>query len=72
MVVALGRSLGVDVVAEGVETTHQAERLRVLGCARAQGYHFVAAAAAANGSGSTNGNGQGTQRPVPRATPGLP
>ena len=44
MVVALGRSLGVDVVAEGVETAAQAARLHALGCARAQGYYFSAAA----------------------------
>lgn len=40
-VVALGRSLGMDTVAEGVETPEQAERLRALGCTYGQGYHFA-------------------------------
>lgn len=39
-VVAMGRSLGLDVVAEGVETAHQAHLLREMGCRYAQGYHF--------------------------------
>jgi len=39
-VVAMGRSLGLDVVAEGVETAHQAELLREMDCRYAQGYHF--------------------------------
>jgi diguanylate cyclase (GGDEF)-like protein len=43
MVVALGESLGVRVVAEGVETEDQAMRLKALGCAGAQGYYFGAA-----------------------------
>jgi len=40
MLIALGHALGVSVVAEGVETQSQAARLRALGCARAQGFHF--------------------------------
>jgi diguanylate cyclase (GGDEF)-like protein len=39
-VVAIGHSLGLRVVAEGVETSHQAETLVALGCDSAQGYHF--------------------------------
>ena len=34
----LGHAMGMDVVAEGVETVEQAEVLRALGCSRAQGY----------------------------------
>ena len=39
-VVGLGASLGVTVVAEGVETPLQLGRLREMGCPRAQGYLF--------------------------------
>jgi diguanylate cyclase (GGDEF)-like protein/PAS domain S-box-containing protein len=39
-VVNLGHSLGLSVVAEGVETPLQLSRLRDLGCDRAQGYLF--------------------------------
>ena len=40
MLVALGRELGVDVVAEGLETSEAAQTLRDLGCLLAQGFHF--------------------------------
>ena len=36
--VAMAHALGLSVTAEGVETTDQLERLRVLGCQEAQGY----------------------------------
>ena len=39
-VVRLGHSLGLSVVAEGVETPLQLNRLRYLGCDKAQGYLF--------------------------------
>jgi diguanylate cyclase (GGDEF)-like protein len=39
-VLSMGRALGVHVVAEGVETEEQADRLRTLGCTLAQGYLF--------------------------------
>ena len=39
-VVRLGHSLGLTVVAEGVETPLQLNRLRELGCDRGQGYLF--------------------------------
>ena len=39
-VVALGRNLGLQVVAEGVETLSQFEKLRTISCDAAQGYLF--------------------------------
>jgi EAL domain-containing protein (putative c-di-GMP-specific phosphodiesterase class I) len=36
----LGRNLGLDVVAEGVETKQVWDRLRALGCTAAQGYYL--------------------------------
>ena len=38
--IGLGRSLKLQVTAEGVETTGQAQRLREMGCEYAQGYYF--------------------------------
>ncbi len=40
-ILALADGLGVGVVAEGVETTAQAETLREMGCNLAQGYYFA-------------------------------
>jgi diguanylate cyclase (GGDEF)-like protein/PAS domain S-box-containing protein len=40
-VLGLGRSLGMTVVAEGVETAGQAALLGAIGCDQAQGYHFA-------------------------------
>ncbi len=41
MIIALGRRLGLDIVAEGVETQAQADWLRLHDCPRAQGYLFA-------------------------------
>ncbi|MEY4607579.1 MAG: hypothetical protein RLY45_2339, partial [Actinomycetota bacterium] len=38
--VGLATGLGLDVVATGVETDEQADRLRQFGCRAAQGYLF--------------------------------
>jgi EAL domain-containing protein (putative c-di-GMP-specific phosphodiesterase class I) len=40
-VVALGRSLSLEVVAEGIEHAEQAESLRGLACDLGQGFHFA-------------------------------
>lgn len=39
-IVSLAHGLGMDVVAEGVETTQQLEQLKALGCEYGQGYLF--------------------------------
>jgi diguanylate cyclase (GGDEF)-like protein/PAS domain S-box-containing protein len=39
-IIALADRLGVDVIAEGVETEEQADTLRALGCTSAQGYLY--------------------------------
>jgi predicted signal transduction protein with EAL and GGDEF domain len=47
-IISMARTLGVDVVAEGVETEEQLEALKRLGCQRAQGYLFAAPMAASD------------------------
>ncbi|MCP5425752.1 MAG: EAL domain-containing protein [Gammaproteobacteria bacterium] len=39
-IIAMGRSLGLEVAAEGVETRAQLELIRERGCDLAQGFHF--------------------------------
>ena len=40
-VVELGRSLGKDVIAEGIESASQLALLRAMGCLQGQGYHLA-------------------------------
>jgi len=40
-IIAIGRSLELEVIAEGVETRDQAEQLHRLGCRIFQGFHFA-------------------------------
>ncbi|MEZ0068532.1 diguanylate cyclase (GGDEF)-like protein/PAS domain S-box-containing protein [Streptacidiphilus sp. MAP12-20] len=42
-VLRIGHELGLDTVAEGVDSVEQAELLRQLGCARGQGQHYAGA-----------------------------
>jgi EAL domain-containing protein (putative c-di-GMP-specific phosphodiesterase class I) len=42
-ITSLGRSLGLFVIAEGIETVEQLEQLQALGCDAGQGYLFAAA-----------------------------
>jgi diguanylate cyclase (GGDEF)-like protein/PAS domain S-box-containing protein len=39
-VASLARALGINTVAEGIETTEQLDRLQALGCQLGQGYYF--------------------------------
>jgi EAL domain-containing protein (putative c-di-GMP-specific phosphodiesterase class I) len=47
-IVALSEALGLDTVAEGVESAAQADQLVALGCRIAQGYYFATPAPASN------------------------
>ncbi len=40
-ITALGRALGLEVTAEGVETEEQCQRVRTAGCTSAQGFYFA-------------------------------
>ncbi len=50
-IVALSHNLGMDVVAEGVETIEQVVQLQALGCEYAQGFYFARAVDAATADG---------------------
>jgi diguanylate cyclase (GGDEF)-like protein/PAS domain S-box-containing protein len=39
-IITLANNLGMDVIAEGIETAHQLKQLRALGCEFGQGYFF--------------------------------
>jgi EAL domain-containing protein (putative c-di-GMP-specific phosphodiesterase class I) len=39
-IIVLGQSLGIEVIAEGVETQYQYNYLKSIGCDELQGYYF--------------------------------
>ncbi len=49
-IIALAHNLRMDVVAEGVETQRQADKLLKMGCEYAQGYHFAKPMSAEDGA----------------------
>ena len=51
-IVALGRALGMKVLAEGVETEEQRVLLRLAGCDEMQGYLFASKACRRHRSGA--------------------
>ena len=40
-IIALGHNMGMKIIAEGVETQHDASEVRSMGCNTAQGYYFA-------------------------------
>jgi EAL domain-containing protein (putative c-di-GMP-specific phosphodiesterase class I) len=61
-VINLGQSLGMDVVAEGVETFSQAAELRQMGCGYGQGFLFSKAVPASGLAACLKGEGKPTKR----------
>ena len=66
-VVAFAAGLGLELVAEGIETEAQAEQLKALGCRYAQGFYFSRPMNAAN-AGQILLHGYGTERLTPVAS----
>jgi EAL domain-containing protein (putative c-di-GMP-specific phosphodiesterase class I) len=64
-IIAMGAAIGLDPVAEGVETRDQAQQLFALGCRQAQGYLFSKAVAPAQVPATLDRLGvHGTRRPA--------
>ena len=51
IILAMGHALGVEVIAEGVETQDQLDKLRAMGCHKAQGFWFSGAVDGAAAAG---------------------
>jgi EAL domain-containing protein (putative c-di-GMP-specific phosphodiesterase class I) len=64
-IVDLVRALGIDSVAEGVESEQIATALRVMGCKAAQGWFFSKPLPAASATAWLAEHGVATQRPAP-------
>jgi diguanylate cyclase (GGDEF)-like protein len=71
-VIALAGDLGLDVVAEGVETPEQARLLMELGCRRAQGYLWAKALPIGELSGRLETQRRDLAVPALGPEPGLP
>jgi len=69
-VVALGQSLGLDVIAEGVETSEHRRTLAEMGCTSYQGYFFARPLASADFDAFVASAGtSASSRPAPAANP---
>ena len=66
-IIGLAHNLGLDVIAEGVETAEQLQQLRTLGCEYAQGYLFSRPAEAADIERLLARLGNGRAETAPRA-----
>jgi EAL domain-containing protein (putative c-di-GMP-specific phosphodiesterase class I) len=62
----IAKKLGMPIVAEGVETVAQAERLMALGCALGQGFLFYRAASFEETTSRLFANAQGMTHPAAR------
>lgn len=58
-IVSMGRTLGMEVVAEGIETALQLDTLRSLGCPSGQGFHLAQPMTAAETAAFLRGHPQG-------------
>jgi diguanylate cyclase (GGDEF)-like protein len=75
-IVALGESLEIATVAEGIESREHAERMRALGCTYGQGYFFAQPIAEADIAAGVEGLATGSHwepaRPRPRRVGAMP
>jgi diguanylate cyclase (GGDEF)-like protein len=69
VVLQIAQTLGLEVVAEGVESPAQADHLRVLSCPLAQGYHFAQPLEAEALAGQLRATSRGAR--VPGAEPSV-
>ena len=67
-IIAMSRSLGIETVAEGIETSEQADRMQRLGCAFGQGYAFARPMDVADLLASWGDPATATATPAPAAT----
>jgi diguanylate cyclase len=66
-VIDLGGALGIEVLAEGVETEEDCETLRALGCTTAQGFLFSKAVPLEKAIELASGRAGGTHQEMPTA-----